>query len=245
MNITKILSTLTGSLLALSLLPLASAQPAQQTTTNTPAQAPAPASTSPKAPTRVRAKMDGFDLSPQAGKSANQVGGASRDLGTPKLFAPNSGKAYSTHPVFYWGTADTPEKVTFRLRSVNGQVLYETATTADHLSYPSDAPPLAPGATYTWTIVPENDMLGGAPPPVTVSIVTGAERDAIDSALRTSSDAASVFVQHRIWYDALSAYSDTLTRTPDDQHARAGRATLYDQLPVTQDLANADWAMVH
>jgi len=244
MNITKILSTLTGSVLALSLLPLASAQPSQQTTPKTQAQTPAPSSTPPKAPVRVRTKLDGFDLSPQSGKSANQVGGASRDLGTPTLFAPNSGKAYSTYPVFYWRTAESAEKVTFRLRSVNGQVIYETVTTADHLMYPADAAALTPGATYMWTIVPENDMLGGAPQSVTVSIVSGTERDAIESALKTSPDAASVFVQHRIWYDAVSVYTDTLSRTPGDQHALAGRATLYDQLPVTQALADADWAMV-
>jgi hypothetical protein len=38
--------------------------------------------TAPAKPTRVRAKLDGFDLSPQSGKSANQIGGASRDLGS-------------------------------------------------------------------------------------------------------------------------------------------------------------------
>jgi len=245
MNITKIFSTLTGTVLALALVPLAFSQPAQQTTPKAPPQNPSPVATAPKAPARVRTKMDGFDLSPQSGKSANQVGGASRDLGTPKLFAPNSGKAYSTHPVFYWGTADSAEKVTFRLRSVNGQVIYETVTTADHLNYPADAPALTPGATYTWTIVPENDMLGGAPQPVTLSIVGGTERDAIESALKSSPDAVSVFVQHRIWYDAVDGYSSALSRTPDDQQARSGRATLYDQLSVTRDLADADWAMVH
>jgi hypothetical protein len=241
MKITKILFTLTGWLLV---VPVVLAQPAQQ---NAPKATPqnAQASTAPKTPARVRTKLDGFELSPQSGKSANQVGGASRDLGTPRLFAPNSGKAYSTHPVFYWGTADSGEKVTFRLRSVNGQVIYETATTSDHLGYPADAPALTPGNNYTWTIVPENDMLGGAPQPVTVSIVGGSERDAIDEALKTSPGSADVFVQHRVWYDAVSSYANTLSHSPDDQHALAGRATLYDQLPVTHELADADWAMVH
>jgi hypothetical protein len=240
MIVTKMLSMLTGSVLALALLPLAAAQPAQQT-----APQGQQSSTPPKTPTRVRTKMDGFDLSAQSGKSANQVGGASRDIGSPKLFAPNSGKAYSTHPVFYWGTADSAEKVRFRLRSINGQIIYETVTSSDHLAYPPDAPALAAGSAYTWTIVPENDMLGGAPQAVTLSIVGGTERDAIESALKSSPDAAGVFVQHRIWYDALNAYSDILSHTPGDQHALAGRCALYDQLPATYDLADADWAMVH
>ena len=41
--------------------------------------------TNPPRPVRVRAKVEGFDLSSHAGKSSNQIGGASRDLGTPAL----------------------------------------------------------------------------------------------------------------------------------------------------------------
>lgn len=208
-----------------------------------PAAQPAP----PKAPTRVRTRLDGFELSPQSGKSANQVGGASRDLGTPRLYAPNSGKAFLTHPNFNWGTADPGEKVTFRLTSLNGQTVYETTTTSNHLVYPADAPALEPGTTYRWTIIPENDMLGGAPQPVSITIVSGTERDAILSEVRTDPDpaAANVFLQHRIWYDAVAGYTNRLYRNPNDQDARTARATLYDQLPATQDLAAADWSMVH
>ncbi len=202
----------------------------------------------PKPPARVRARLDGFELSPQAGKSANQVGGASRDLGSPRLFVPNSGKAFSLTPAFYWGTSDVGGKVTFRLTSMDGQTLYETSTTTSHLTYPADAPTLEPGKSYRWTVLPENDVLGGAPRPATVMIVSGPEREAIQKELAAASqpDARSmVFVNHRIWYDAVDSYTLTLDQMPDDQAARSGRATLYDQMPVTKELAEADWRMVH
>lgn len=203
-------------------------------------QKPAPA----PAPTRVRAKLDGFDLSSKSGKSANQIGGASRDLGTPRLYAPGAGKAYSLTPTFNWATADGAQKVTFRLSSLNGVTLYEVGVTGGHLVYPAEAPALMPGTTYRWTVIPENDMLGGAPEPASIMIVGGDERAAIDMELKTTADRASVFVDHRIWYDAIANYTATLDQTPGDEAARKGRASIYDQLSVTQPLADADWQKV-
>jgi hypothetical protein len=222
-----------GSLLLVwvGLLPLSAAR-AQQ-----PAPRPAP-------PVRVRAKLDGFDLSPKAGKTANQVGGASRDLGSPKLYAPGLGNAYSLHPVFSWSTAEGAEKVTFRLTAPNGEVQYEASLTANNLVYPADAPALVPGSTYRWTVIPENDMLGGAPAPVAFTIVSGAERSAIDEELKSAASPQLVFTNHRVWYDAIAAYTAALQQNPDDPAALKGRATLYDQLVVTQPLADADWQRV-
>jgi hypothetical protein len=204
-------------------------------------QQPAP---KPAPPVRVRAKLDGFDLSAKAGKSANQVGGASRDLGSPKLYAPNLGKAYSLRPVFSWSTAEGAEKVTFRLMAPNGEVQYEASLTANTLAYPPDAPALVPGSTYRWTVIPENDMLGGAPSPVAFTIVGGTERAAIDGELKSAASPQAVFVNHRVWYDAIAAYTAALQQTPDDPAALQGRATLYDQLEVTQPLADSDWQRV-
>ena len=195
-------------------------------------------------PVRVRAKLSGFDLSTKSGKSANQIGGASRDLGTPRIYAPASARDYALNPTFHWATPDGAAKVTFRLSTINGIELYKTTTSATSLAYPADAPPLKPGMTYRWTIVPENDMLGGAPAPVTLMIVDGAERAAIQAALASSTDPASVFVDHRIWYDAIAAYNTALDKNPDNQTARLGRATLFNSIPATQSLADADWKLI-
>jgi hypothetical protein len=229
--------------LTLFLLPCSLALNAQST--------PAPSSPQPagtKPPMRVRTQMEGFDLSPKSGKGANQIGGASRDLGTPKLFAPNSGLAFNTNPEFHWAAPEVGAKVTFRLTTLDGQTLFEEPTTADHLRYPGDAPALTPGASYRWTIVPENDILGGPPQPVTFTIVSGEKREAILNDLKAANDASStaqVFVKHRIWYDAIQTYSDLVASMPNDTAARSSRAQLYDQLPVTKSLADADWRMIH
>ncbi len=52
--------------------------------------------------TRVRAKLDGFDIAPTSGKAPNQIGGASRDLGALTLYAPKLAKAYTLTPTFFW-----------------------------------------------------------------------------------------------------------------------------------------------
>lgn len=235
MKIATILTVATGLTLALgSAAVQAQAKPAT------------PPATVNKPPTRVRTQLSGFELSPNSGKSANQVGGASRDIGTPRLYAPIVGKAFLRNPTFFWGTADPGSKVTFRLTSLDGQTVFETSTTASQLTYPADAPPLQAGATYRWTVIPENDMLGGAPQPVSIMIVSGEERTAILAELKQDPDpaGADVFMKHRIWYEAVAGYTSRLLRNPDDQDARKARATLYDQLPVTQELADADWRLV-
>jgi hypothetical protein len=94
-------------------------------------------------------------------------------------------------------------------------------------------------------VIPENDMLGGAPAPVAFTIVGGTERSAIDEELKSAaSPQVVVFTNHRVWYDAIAAYTAALQQTPDDPAALKGRATLYDQLVVTQPLADADWQRV-
>ena len=199
-------------------------------------------------PARVRPHLEGFELSPKSGKSANQIGGASRDIGTPKLLAPNLGKAFTTNPEFHWASGDAGEKVTFRLTSMEGQTIYEATTTAEQFRYPGDAPALMPGMSYRWTIIPENDVLGGAPVPVTFVVLSGAEREEIQKELMVTSDPsaiAQVYVKHRTWYDAVQIYSDLIARMPANEEAHAGRAVLYDQIPVTKSLAEADWRMVH
>jgi hypothetical protein len=225
-----------------------------QTAPQQPAQQPAkPAAQQPAKPAaqqpakRVHADMGGFDLS-NSGKSANQTSGASRGTESPLLLAPQSGKSFTTHPEFHWQTSEPGRKIVFKLSSLEGDLLLEAQTTDDHLKYPADAPALTPGSSYVWTVAPDNEMLGGPSPPAIVAIVGGAERDRIAAELKAASgDAAQaqVFVDHRVWYDTIERYSALLASRPDDVEARTMRAQVYDQLPATKNLAEADWRMVH
>jgi Domain of Unknown Function (DUF928) len=79
-------------------------------------------------------------------------------------------------------------------------------------------------------------------------VVGGADRAAIEKQANSASSAvakAKVYVDDRLWYDAVAAYSDVLAGNPNDEDARAARAQIYDQLAVTKPLAEADWRMVH
>jgi outer membrane lipoprotein-sorting protein len=208
------------------------------------AQAPPPQQQKPQ---RVKVKLDGFDLS-SSGKSGTQASGASRGGEKPLLYAPLSGKCYTLRPEFHWITSDPSEKVIFTLSTLDGTAIYEGETSDDHVKYPADAAALTPGTRYRWTIAPANEMVGGPAAPVELIVIGGPERDGVESQLKAAQEPAAqaqVFVDHRIWYDAIERYSAILAQKPDDTEARTMRAELYDQLSATQPLAEADWKMVH
>lgn len=223
--------------------------------TANPAPAAQSAATPPPArPARVRAKLDGFDVSPKSAKAPNQVGGASRGLeGTPTLYAPQAAKAFTTRPTFYWSSLDDSQKMDFRLTNAAGDTVYETTLTGSQLAYPADAPQLAPGTTYFWTVQPAANLMGPPAKPVAIQIVGGGDRAAVESALASDSAStlagevarAQVFVDQRLWYDAIAAYTALIDKHPEDASLRAARAKVYDQVPATQPLADADMEASH
>jgi hypothetical protein len=231
-------------------LPNTSAQTNAPARTNTSAQTNPPV---PAKPVRVHAKLEGFDISPKSGKSPNQIGGASRGLGGVTLYAPTMGKAYSLTPTFFWGPDEQQQEYIFRLTqaSASQSPLYETKVTAGHFTYPANAPALEPGATYVWSVQPSIDMMGG-PASASFLILGGRDREEVDAALaraRASSDPAAaqakVFMDMRVWFDALATYSSLIDRYPTRTEFYKARMDLYDQLPQTPDtkaLGDADAA---
>ena len=229
-----------AALLLLSTIPVFAQKPAA-----TPAKAPAPATK----PVRVRAKLDGFDLAPTSGKAPNQIGGASRGIGTLALYAPRVGKSYTSTPTIFWSTDDPQAEFIFTLSpSTPGtQWSYKANVTGNHFTYPADAPPLKPGETYTFTVQPAIDMMGG-PVTASITILSAPERAAVESALAASTgpnsaqQQAQIYVDHRLWYDALATYNTLIAANPTQTDLYLARATLYDQLPQTQRLADEDVA---
>jgi hypothetical protein len=204
-------------------------------------------------PARVRAKLDGFDLTPKSTAARpNQIGGASRGAFGMDLYAPSMGKAYSLTPTFYWSSDDAQAEFTFKVSQPGmGGSLYETKVVGNHFTYPADAPALQPGSTYVWTVAPTLDMMGG-PKSASIVIVGGSERDAIGAALakaQAGSDPAAatakVYTDMRVWFDAIAAYSNLIDRFPNRAEFYQGRADLYDQLPVTAKLADIDASKAH
>jgi len=206
------------------------------------ARAQTPPASSPS-PERTRVKVEGFDLSSQAGKAPAQT--PAQIGGKPALYAPALAKAFSTQPTFYWGGGGNSQKVEFQLLSDKGATIFESTVTGNQFTYPADAPSLAPGANYRWTVKPEGDTVGGPPAPVDFVIVGGTERVSLAGELAGAGDAAArakVFFDHRVWYDALSNYTDAIAAHPERKDLRRDRAVLYDQLPATQALADSEIA---
>ncbi len=209
-------------------------------------------------PARVRVKLDGFDLAPQAAHGspskhtgANQIGGASRGIGAVKLFAPDKGLAYSLHPTFQWsGTPDTKYKV--HIEDLADHTSFDVTVEGTSFTYPETATALKPGSTYSWSVQPEIDIMGGTSDSALIEIAGGEERDKIAAALAAitqTGDAgdrarAQVYFDKRAWYDAAQAYTVLIAAHPDDAQLHQMRGTLYDQVPATEKLADEDFAMV-
>jgi hypothetical protein len=202
----------------------------------------------------VRAKLDGFDISAKSGKSPNQIGGASRGVcGVITLHAPATGKAYTLTPTFFWAPDDRQSEYVFRLTQVSASQnrLYETKVMGGHYTYPASAPALQPGGTYKWSVKCAIDELM-APASASFLIVGAGDRDDVAAALaraQTSADPAAaqakVFMDMRVWFDALAAYCSLIDRYPAQAEFYRARADLYDQLPETPEtkaLADADAA---
>ncbi len=214
------------------------------------AQAPAPQAQQSTKPTRVRVKLEGFDIAPSSGKAPNQIGGASRGIGGITLYAPRMGKAYTLTPTFYWSSDDSTLEYTFKISALSAEQspLYTAKVTGGHFTYPADAPPLAPGESYVWSVQPMIDILGG-PASATITIVGGSERAGLAAQLEMAKDPAEkpsptearIMMDGRMWFDAYAAYTTLIERHPKPEYYKQ-RAMLYDQLPDTYALADADMA---
>jgi hypothetical protein len=211
---------------------------------------PAPA-TAPKASTRrarVVTKLEGFELAKTADiDKQTTVAAASRGSRTPLPIGPRLARVHSPEPVLTWdfeGAADTA--FTVRLYNEDEEPVAETTVTGRSYRYGSIGPSLRPGQTYHWTVevagMPQSrsEMAG-------LSMVDADERAAIAARLaavpadgKTGALArARMFVEARLWYDALAAYDAAIAASPDSADAHEGRGELLAQLPAFQTLADA------
>jgi hypothetical protein len=211
---------------------------------------PAPVTTQKesKRRTRVVTKLDGFELAKTAViDKQTTVAAASRGSKTPLPIGPRLAKVYSPEPVLTWdfeGAADTA--FTVRLYNEDEEPVAETTVTGRSYRYGSVGPSLRPGQIYHWTVevagmpTSRSEMAG-------LSMVDAEARAAIAARL-TSVPAddksgvlarARMFVEARLWYDALAAYDAAIAASPDSADAHEGRGELLAQLPAFQALADA------
>jgi hypothetical protein len=219
-----------------------------------PERAPAPAKEpAPKKRQRVVTDLSGFELLDAAKlKDKPVVAGATRALASekpPAILAPHLAKLHGHSAVFAW--RHEAERFAFVLSDEAGQDVHVAEVAGHSYRWPADAPRLRDGATYFWSVRPAPGSETASTSMAAVAIVTSAEREEIDRALTAATPGdpyreglahAQVFVDKRVWYDALGAYGALIARFPDRPEAYERRAELFAQLPATQELAEEEFA---
>ncbi|MGB0033902.1 MAG: DUF928 domain-containing protein [Candidatus Acidiferrales bacterium] len=204
-------------------------------------------------PKRVRADLSGFELAPKksSSDSAVQIGGGTRGgLPGPFLYAPHKGKTFSTTPVFYWGQHTAATDFKFTLYDSDDNVVYEASVHGKSLAYPADAAHLKPGSSYSWTIQLSGVAMAEPAEAVDFTVLSTPEHQKIQVALNAIAGnseqneirRAKVFVDARLWYDAVAVYSALIAKYPNNALLYKARGEIYDQLPITRELADQDFA---
>lgn len=218
-----------------------------------------PAAKSSKKPTqkpihkRVVTDLSGFDLlEPSKAGEKKMVVIATRELSRPILMAPRLGKLYGSDPVFSWSYKDKADEFVFVLRDDKQVEVFRAQVRGTEFRYPEDAPRLQPGQTYFWTVeLPAGALRLIASETAGFIVVGSSQHQEIENALaQLGSDdpdkialgCARVFTDYRLWYDALSTYTDLIARHPDRAELYEGCGMIYAQLRVTQRLAQTDFA---
>ena len=216
--------------------------------TSSPAQTPESAKkqeTKPAPSKRVRANLSGFELDKApAQQPATQIGGAARGSDQQVvLLAPRIGKTYRLRPVFRWEVPNQATSFRFRLMNEAGEPIYEQSLQGKSLRYPENAPALKPGQTYIWTIAPDTSLMGVAATPAKLVVVDATERTQIErelSAAISPRARAQVFVDHRLWFDAVQALDELITVDSRDASLYQLRSEVFAQTPATDAQARAD-----
>ncbi len=200
---------------------------------------------------RVVTNLAGFDLLEADKTKQTTVVGATRGGKPPVALAPRLGKVYDAALTFHWSHEGRPTRFTFVLRDEARQQVHRGETQALAYTLP-DGVALEPGKTYLWSVEPAGGFLAGGPSaPTGILVLAGKERGQLEQALsrigapnsyEDELARARLFTEHRLWYDAIAAYSDLIARYPDRRELFEERGMIYAQLDVTRPLADADFA---
>jgi len=200
---------------------------------------------------RVHIDLKGFELDKTA-QTSTQVGGGTRDIGgITVLLAPRLARVYTAYPIFNWTHSAQAQNFEFRLFDEKGSLLYKSRATGREFHYPADAPPLQADMLYEWSVQPEVGLLGRASAKSSFVRIPASEIAGISTALDHAGAAdemqlaerAQILTDHRLWFDALEAYSNLIKRYPNVAVYHEKRGEIYDQVSVTSPLADEDFAI--
>src|SRR5271154_492176 len=199
----------------------------------------------------VDADLAGFDLSEDKGKKVATMFGGSRGASFPSatLYAPKLAKFHGGDALFQWASEGKNDGFVLLITDEDETQIVKQPVKDSHYELPSGQNKLHAGETYYWRVqvlpsVTAGDSLG-------IRVVSAAERQAIDKALaavhgadayQTGLMRARIFTDHRLWFDALGAYTELIAKYPDRAELYEQRGKIYAQVDATSKLADADAA---
>jgi hypothetical protein len=195
---------------------------------------------------RVVSDMSGFELTPpEKLQKQTTVVGATRGLKPPPPvpLAPHLTRVLGAQPLFQWASKGTA--FTFVLKDDAGQEVVRKSLTENQYRY--DGPALGAGKTYSWTV---ETASGGASEPSSFQVVDATEREAVEAAkakikgtdLESDLRRARVLTERRLWYDAVGAYTELITRFPNAAQLYVERGTILAQIPRSQGASEEDFS---
>jgi hypothetical protein len=165
----------------------------------------------------------------------------------PVALAPRLGKMYGAEPLFAWSYQGTGHGFTLIIRDDQYAQVFRAQVNGTEFAYPAGGRRFEAGKTYSWTVEP---TAGEPCDPARFLVVSPDEQSKIGEALAqiTTKDLyssglarAKIFTDHRLWYDAIGAYTDLIARYPKRAELYEQRGAIYDQIAATKPLADEDF----
>jgi len=197
------------------------------------------------------ADLSGFDLSDDKSRKVTTNSGGTRggiEIPSATLLAPRIGKLYGASALFQWAPVGPTDGYIFTIVDDDETQVVRQQSKDPNFKL-SGLGKLKPGATYHWKVQALPRTVPGNP--LDVEVVSAAERQKIDKELAaipagdpydTGLARARVFVQHKLWFDAMGAYSDLIEKFPDRAQPYEDRGALYSKIDVTHKRGEADLA---
>lgn len=197
----------------------------------------------------LAADLSGFDLSDDKSKNISTMLGGSRGASFPSatLYAPKLAKFYGGAALFQWASDGKNDGYVLLITDEDETQIVKQPVKETHYLLPAEQNKLHAGQTYYWRVqvlpsTTAGDSLG-------IKVVSAAERQAINKALAAAQgpDAykaglarAKIFTDHRLWFDAIGAYTELIEKYPNRAELYDERGKIYSQVDATSKLAEAD-----
>ena len=167
------------------------------------------------------------------------------------MLAPELTKFYGSSPLFAWRATGRRQGFEIVLRDDDDKEILRQQVNTAEFRLKDASPRFQPGKTYYWSVRSFPSLIESSfSQAAGFVVVPDPERQQIEKELaaisqgdtyRAGTARARVLVNHRLWYDAICAYSDLIKQFPERAELYEERGTVYAQIEVTKAEADADF----